>query len=92
MIERNFRHMPEAGFPAGIFEAPVNPLILVSKSGTSNFYQAEHDKKNVLAMFCNHEEVQQDSMLLFVWQGKMRSDVFEITLADANSILWLKAE
>ena len=79
--------MPEAGFPAGVFEAPVNPLILVSKSGTSNFYQTDFDKKNVLDMFAHSEEAQADCMLLFVWQGKMRSDVFEITLADANSIL-----
>jgi hypothetical protein len=31
MIERNFRHMPEGGFPMGVFESPVNPVVFISK-------------------------------------------------------------
>lgn len=88
MIERKFRHMSEEGFPMGVFESSVNPLILVSKSGTSNFYQSEVDKRNVLDMFLNNgEDIQNDCMILFVWTGKWRSDVFEITKEAANSIL-----
>lgn len=86
MQDRNFRSVPTAGFPEGVFTDPRNPLVLVNQFGTSMYAKKIEEKTNLL----NTYEAEADKsilMLLFTWQGKFASDVFEVKEEQAIAIL-----
>jgi hypothetical protein len=76
--------MPEGGFPDGVFVAPVNPLIMINSDGTSTYTTVEYEKRLALKEYQAEPE---GKMALIVWQGKYKSDVFEIRPEDIPVIL-----
>lgn len=88
MQDRNFRSVPTAGFPEGVFEDPRNPLILVDKFTLSQYANKVEDKKILLQDLVNNGlTTPDDFILLFTWQGKFKSDVFEIKTSQVEQIL-----
>lgn len=83
MQTKKFRSVPTDGFPAGVFEAPTNPMIVVSTL-ESTYHNTIESKNIYLDVLKNNPNAfeQGQLMILFVWQGKFRSDVFEIKLED----------
>ena len=74
--EKNFRHIPE-NLSRDIFGAPTNPLIVLTPDGASTYFQSADMKKNIFP-FINRKT----NIVLRVWPGKMRTDVFEIRPED----------
>lgn len=91
MQDRNFRSVPTAGFPEGVFEDPRNPLVLVDQNGLSMYAKKLDEKTNLLNSYesMNPEggDEPEGLMLLFTWQGKFASDVFEIKKEQAIALL-----
>lgn len=88
MQDRNFRSVPTAGFPEGVFADPRNPLILVDKFTLSQYANKVEDKKILLQDLVNNGlTTPDDFILLFTWQGKFKSDVFEIKTSQVEQIL-----
>ena len=81
MLTKHFRTAPSKWFPIDIFNQEVNPLIVIDPTGLSTYYNKSIDKKIALE---NYNEWQ---ILLFVWQGKMKTDVFEMTKDIIDMIL-----
>ena len=77
------RKVPSAGFPFGVFEDPRNPLILVEEGHSVSYAKIIDDKRGLLLQYKEAVHAQ----LLFVWQGKASSDVFELTSEDVDKIL-----
>lgn len=87
MLDRNFRSVPTAGFPEGVFADPRNPLILIDKNSLSNYANKIEDKQLLLQDVTDLLTTPDDFILLFVWQGKFKSDVFEIKTSQIEGIL-----
>ena len=77
------RKVPSAGFPFGVFEDPRNPLILVEEGHSVSYAKIINDKRGLLLQYKEAVHAQ----LLFVWQGKASSDVFEITEENLDKLL-----
>jgi|GEM_PF-6880494 hypothetical protein len=74
--ERNFRHIPD-NLSRAIFGALTNPLIVLTPDGASTYFQEADTKRNIFP-YINWKT----NLVLRVWSGKMRTDVFEIRLED----------
>jgi len=81
MLDKNFKKVQWNTFPTDVFNAPVNPLIVIDKDWLSTYHKYRDEKKIAL------EEYKEWQLMLFVWQWKMSSDVFEVTKEVINNLL-----
>jgi len=85
-MDKIFRSIPDKWFTLEVFNNPVNPLIIVSRDAFTTYYNKADDKQNAL-----RATVEED-LVLFVWQWKWRSDVFEMTRKDIANLLLPETE
>lgn len=74
--ERNFRHIPD-NLSRDIFGLPTHPLIVLTPDGASTYFKSADTKRNIFP-FINWKT----NIVLWVWPGKIRTDVFEIRPED----------
>jgi len=79
---KNFRHVSK--FPGGVFESPINSLVLVDAQNDYYRYANKHEEKIGLL---NYAKESGHTRLFFTWVGKMSSDVFELTDENVKALL-----
>ena len=79
------RKVPSSGFPFGVFEDPLNVLMVTDVNTMENtFYNIIDDKRWALLAF---KESPFDYRLSFAWVGKAATHVFGIVEADLEKLL-----
>ncbi len=86
----HFRHLPD-DLSWMIFKDPTNPLIVLRPDGESEFLQTEEQK---MFLWVEWGVDREKDLILRVWQGKYKSDVFHIRQQDlpilfSTPIPWL---
>lgn len=84
------RKVPSTGFPYGVFEDPRNPLVMIyHHTGEVLYSKIIDDKRGMLLEFkeAPFKDSPQNYKLIFIWQGKASSDVFEITQEHLDKLL-----
>lgn len=92
MQDRNFRSVPTVGFPEGVFEDPRNPLTLINTEGMSFYANSVEQKREILQQYSDfiykdEDDLLPNLMLLFAWQGKFKTDMFEVKKDQAIKLL-----
>ena len=84
MITKNFRSIPTDGFPEGVFKDPRNPIIFINDNLVTTFANKLQDKIDLLSQY---DPINTSHTILFVWQGKFKSDVFELPPSYIDKLL-----
>jgi flagellar biosynthesis GTPase FlhF len=65
-----------------VFALATNPVVLINTAGLSTYATHIKDKLEILNNF--EEETQ---IILFAWQGKFKTDMFELTKEQIDLII-----
>lgn len=89
MPTKNFRNI-KGKFPEGVFEDPRNPLVKLDNQSELSVYAKDISDK--MELLVHYKENPDTCRLIFTWQGKVSSDVFELTSEDVEILLFANSK